>query len=161
MEKHAFKHYRIGNFAKRLSVTTSFLKHYEDEDLIHSTQLDNGYRYYAFPESARILEYMRLHSYGVPLKEMRNAVTGTPEAAVASIDAHAESIRETVRKLEAVLAEHERFRAWYDEMEGEPERWEVKKIDPVYFLPTQKGRSFWMTSGFMRSSPRGATRCRS
>ena len=42
MEKHAFKHYQIGNFAKRLSVTTSFLKHYEDEDLIHSTQLDNG-----------------------------------------------------------------------------------------------------------------------
>lgn len=142
MEKHAFKHYRIGNFAKRLSVTTSFLKHYEDEDLIHSTQLDNGYRYYAFPESARILEYMRLHSYGVPLKEMRNAVTGTPEAAVASIDAHAESIRETVRKLEAVLAEHERFRAWYDEMEGEPERWEVKKIDPVYFLPHSEGQEF-------------------
>ncbi len=142
MEKHAFKHYRIGNFAKRLSVTTSFLKHYEDEDLIHSTQLDNGYRYYAFPESARILEYMRLHSYGVPLKEMRNAVTGTPEAAVASIDAHAESIRETVRKLEAVLAEHERFRAWYDEMEGEPERWEVKKIKPIYFLPHTSGQDF-------------------
>ena len=139
-ENHAEKHYRIGNFAKRLCVTTSFLKHYEEEHLIHSTQLDNGYRYYGFTEAAHILEYMRLHSYGAPLKEMRNAVTGTPEAAVASIDAHAESIRETVRKLEAVLAEHERFRAWYDEMEGEPERWEVKKIKPIHFLPHTSGQ---------------------
>lgn len=141
-ENHAEKHYRIGNFAKRLCVTTSFLKHYEDEGLIQASQQDNGYRYYGFTESAHILEYMRLHSYGVPLKEMRDAVTGTPEDAVAAIDAHAESIRETVRKLEAVLAEHERFRAWYDGMEGEASRWEVKKIKPIYFLPHTSGQDF-------------------
>ena len=43
-----FKHYRIGSFARYPCVTTSFLKHYEDEGLISVVQQDNGYRYYPF-----------------------------------------------------------------------------------------------------------------
>ena len=50
------KHYRIGTFADYLCVSRSFLKHYEEEDLIRVVQQDNGYRYYPFPEAARILE---------------------------------------------------------------------------------------------------------
>ena len=110
MEKHAFKHYRIGNFAKRLSVTTSFLKHYEDEDLIHSTQLDNGYRYYPFTEAAHILEYMRLHSYGIPVREMKSAVTASAESAFDTIDRHADELEKKAERLLAVVAEHRRIR---------------------------------------------------
>ena len=89
---------------------------------------------------------------------MRTAVTGPTETAFENIDRHADELQKKADRLQAIVDEHRRFRKWYEDMAGDASRWEVKKIDPVYFLPH---RSFWMTSGFMRSSPRGATRCRS
>jgi DNA-binding transcriptional MerR regulator len=137
-----FKHYRIGSFARYLCVTTSFLKHYEDEGLTSVVQQDNGYRYYPFPEAAHILEYMRLHSYGVPLKEMRTAVTGPTETAFENIDRHADELQKKADRLQAIVDEHRRFRKWYEDMAGDASRWEVKKIDPVYFLPHSEGQEF-------------------
>ena len=138
----SFKHYRIGPFARYLCVTPSFLKHYEDEGLISVVQQDNGYRYYAFPEAAHILEYMRLHSYGVPLKEMRSAVTGAADAAFDNIDRHADELQRKADRLQAVVDEHRRFRKWYSDMAGESSRWEVKKVDALYFLPHSEAQTF-------------------
>lgn len=142
-----FKHYRIGPFARYLCVTTSFLKHYEDEGLISVVQQDNGYRYYPFPEAAHILEYMRLHSYGVPLKEMRTAVTGPTETAFENIDRHADELQKKADRLQAIVDEHRRFRKWFDRMKGEPFRWEVKAVDPIYFLPHSSGQDFLEEKG--------------
>lgn len=43
-----FTHYRIGDFAKYLGVTSDFLKHYEEAGLIDVVQRASGYRYYPF-----------------------------------------------------------------------------------------------------------------
>lgn len=60
-----FTHYRIGDFAKYLGVTSDFLKHYEEAGLIDVVQRASGYRYYPFNQAARVIEYMRLRNYGV------------------------------------------------------------------------------------------------
>lgn len=75
-----FTHYRIGDFAKYLGVTSDFLKHYEEAGLIDVVQRASGYRYYPFNQAARVIEYMRLRNYGVTVKEMNGVLTGNSGA---------------------------------------------------------------------------------
>lgn len=88
-----FTHYRIGDFAKYLGVTSDFLKHYEEAGLIDVVQRASGYRYYPFNQAARVIEYMRLRNYGVTVKEMNGVLTGNSEDAVAFLDERAGDIR--------------------------------------------------------------------
>ena len=142
-----FKHYRIGNFARHMCVSPSLLKYYEDAGLLKAVQLENGYRYYSFHQASILLEYMRLQSYGIPLKEMRETFTGDPRDAIASFDAHADQLQEKADRQQAIVDEHRRFRKWFDRMKGEPFRWEVKAVDPIYFLPHSSGQDFLEEKG--------------
>ena len=65
------KPYRIGEYARYMGVTPDFLKHYEQFGLITPSVAENGYRYYPFRESSRLLDCLTLRGYGVPLKEMK------------------------------------------------------------------------------------------
>ena len=113
-----FKQYRIGHFARHLGVSQSFLKHYEDAGLLEATQRENGYRFYEFPQAARLLEYMRLHSYGVPIKQMKDAVSVTADEAFDNIDHHADELRKTAERLLAIVDEHDRIHTWREAMQG-------------------------------------------
>lgn len=137
-----FKQYRIGHFARHLGVSQSFLKHYEDAGLLEATQRENGYRFYEFPQAARLLEYMRLHSYGVPIKQMKDAVSVTADEAFDNIDHHADELRKTAERLLAIVDEHDRIHTWREAMQGKHTRWEVKPIEPIYFLPHTNGQDF-------------------
>ena len=74
-----FKEYRIGSFAYHLGVTQAFLKHYEEAGLIDAKQNEKGYRYYQFPQAGRVFEYMRLHSFGIQIKQMKCALAADEE----------------------------------------------------------------------------------
>ena len=62
--------YRIGDYAKYLGVTPDFLKHYEQFRFVSSETKGNGYRYYPFGQSYKILECMRLRNYGMSLRDI-------------------------------------------------------------------------------------------
>ena len=55
--------YRIGDYAKYLGVTPDFLKHYEQFRIVSSEQKENGYRYYPFGQSYKILELGRYGAF--------------------------------------------------------------------------------------------------
>lgn len=137
-----FKHYRIGDFAKFCGVTSDFLKHYEEAGLINVVQRESGYRYYPFDQSARIIEYMRLRNYGVTVKEMQGVLKGGAEDAFALLDEKAQAIRETVRRLDGLLEEHERLAAWYAKRKEKPVDWEIREVEPYCFLPHTNSQSF-------------------
>ena len=137
-----FKQYRIGHFARHLGVSQSFLKHYEDAGLLEATQRENGYRFYEFPQAARLLEYMRLHSYGVPIKQMKDAVSVTADEAFDNIDHHADELRKTAERLLAIVDKQDRIQTWLEAIQGKHTRWEVKPIEPIYFLPHTSGQDF-------------------
>ena len=63
-EKKDIKQYRIGDYAHYMGVTSDFLKHYEQFHLISSEVMENGYRYYPFYQSSKLLECMKLRNYG-------------------------------------------------------------------------------------------------
>ena len=45
------RQYRIGDFAKYMGVTPDFLKHYEEQGLVHASHRNGGYRFYDFQQS--------------------------------------------------------------------------------------------------------------
>lgn len=137
-----FKHYRIGDFAKYLGVTSDFLKHYEEAGLIDVVQRVSGYRYYPFDQSARVIEYMRLRNYGVTVKEMHGVLTGNAESAFELLDDRVETMKETVRRLEGLLEEHGRLKAWYERRRQKPIDWEIREVEPYYFLSHTDTQSF-------------------
>lgn len=137
-----FKEYRIGSFAYHLGVTQAFLKHYEEAGLIDAKQNEKGYRYYQFPQAGRVFEYMRLHSFGIQIKQMKCALAADEETAFKTIDDHADELQQKADRLQAIVDEHRRFNKWHDAMRGNETKWEVKEIEPIYFLPHTCGQDF-------------------
>ncbi len=136
------KLYRIGDYARYMGVTPDFLKHYEENGLLEVQYTASGYRYYDFDQSSRILEYMRLRNYGVTVKDMSRMLSAEDDEALKLLDEKAEILRAEMRRTEAVLAEHERVKAWYEKRLQRPVDWEVREVEPCWFLPHTNARDF-------------------
>ncbi len=133
--KPSHKNYRIGDFAEYMGVTPDFLKHYQEYGLLEVQQKENGYRYYNFDQSSRILEYMRLRNYGVTVKEMREMLMADADEAVRLLDAKVEELKKQSDQLLAVIEEHKRVHAWQQRRAVKPIDWEVRHAESMYFLP--------------------------
>lgn len=133
--KPSHKNYRIGDFAEYMGVTPDFLKHYEECGLLDVRQKENGYRYYNFDQSSRILEYMRLRNYGVTVKEMREMLMADADEAVRLLDEKVEELKRQSDRLMAVIEEHKRVQHWQRQRALKPHDWEVKLVQPLCFLP--------------------------
>lgn len=141
------KQYRIGDFARCLGVTADFLKHYENAGLIDVRQHDNGYRYYPFDQSARIIEYLRLRNYGVTVKEMGDFLTGNAEEAVTLLDDKTAALEAEVRRMNAVIEAHRRLKRWYEKRQQRPIDWEIRETEPWVFLPHSDHQDFRRDKG--------------
>ncbi len=128
------KKYRIGDFARYLGVSADFLKHYEENGLLLVQPSESGYRYYGFEQSGRILEYLRLRSYGVSVKEMQALLEKTPEEAVVELDEKIDKISAEIARQQSIVEEHQRFRAWFNEHSCKTSDWEITNTEPYYFL---------------------------
>ncbi|MDO5532968.1 MerR family transcriptional regulator [Sutterella sp.] len=142
-EEDGIRQYRIGEFARCMGVTPDYLKHYEQHGLLIAKQRKSGYRYYPFGMSSRILECMRLKSFGISIRDMEKMLTELDADEVsAKLDEHAEELRRRIEHDTAVLREHERLRDWYDRRSRKDGDWEVRDIAPMLFLPHSSGRDF-------------------
>ncbi|MBR2623638.1 MAG: MerR family transcriptional regulator, partial [Paludibacteraceae bacterium] len=135
--------YRIGDYAKYLGVTPDFLKHYEQFRIVSSEPRENGYRYYPFSQSYRILESMRLRSYGMPLKDIDVAlIDDSAEDVLRKLDGRVQILERQIRFQEAVVREHKAIRIWFDRMAGKKEDWHVGMSEEMLFLPHTSQRNF-------------------
>ena len=91
------KTYRIGDYARYMGVTPDFLKHYEQFGLVTPEVAENGYRYYPFRESSRLLDCLALRGYGVPLREMSGMLHEDDASAFCQkLDERAEALRRQI-----------------------------------------------------------------
>ena len=142
MEEIPVKHYRIGDFARFLGVTSDFLKHYEAAGLLKVEHRESGYRYFTFDQSARVISCMRLRNYGVPVKEMGKMLSPDPEEVFGRLDGKADELEETVRRLQGIADEHRRLRRWYEAHRGKPLDWEIRETETIHFLPHTDDQDF-------------------
>lgn len=136
------KQYRIGDFARHLGVTSDFLKHYEAAGLLKVQHRESGYRYYTFDQSAKVISCMRLRNYGVTVKEMGAMHTDDPDKVFGLLDKKSEELEATVSRLQAVIGEHKRMRRWYEAHQGTMIDWEIREMEPRYFLPHTDEQDF-------------------
>lgn len=135
--------YRIGDYAKYMGVTPDFLKHYEQFRIVSSESKENGYRYYPFCQSYRILESMRLRSYGMPLKDIDVAlIDDDADTVMDKLDARILDMERTIRFQQALVQEHRHMRAWYDRMADKTEDWHVSESEEMLFLPHTCQKNF-------------------
>ena len=142
-EKKTRSAYRIGDYARYMGVTPDFLKHYEQNGLLQAEHRPNGYRYFDFEDSARLLECMRLRNHGVVVRQMGALLDETPGlAAFAVLQDHVEAMRRRVERDSAVVAEFEAVSRWMAARRMKPFDWEVVQMEAAWFLPHSDGRHF-------------------
>ena len=137
------KPYRIGEYARYMGVTPDFLKHYEQFGLVTPRVAENGYRYYPFHESSRLMDCFALRGYGVPLREMRGMLLeGGPEDYLNKLDERAAALRRQIAVEQAVVQEQERLSRWMAHLKGRGEDWHVVELPELLFLPHTDLRTF-------------------
>ena len=135
--------YRIGEFAHRIGVTPDFLKHYEDAHLINSVRSENGYRYFAFEQTPRVFECIRLRNFGVPVREMGQFFHDlNGESGIAALDGYTVETQKRILRDTVFLEEHQRIKNWLALRREKPTDWEVVNSEGYYFLPHSNGKFF-------------------
>lgn len=144
MKQHKRKAlYRIGDYARFMGVSTDLLKHYEKLNLIHAETAGNGYRYYAFQQSAILLECMRLQNYGFSLRDIHSALYESSFDEVKTLlDDKIDSMEKQIRFQQLVINEHRRISDWMEMMKDQETRIVIKESEPLYFLPQSRQRDF-------------------
>ena len=134
--------YRIGDFAHFLGVTPDFLKHYEEKGLLKAQHKKNGYRFFGFEETYKVVEFMRLHNYGASVRDMGRMLCTNTEDAFEALDEKAAGIAKDIERQQALLEEHRQLKAWMTERRGRRFDWEVREVENFWFLPHSDGQSF-------------------
>lgn len=134
--------YRIGEYARKMGVTPDFLKYYEQAGLLQADVRENGYRYFPFHQSGKILECMRLKGYGFSVRQMQEMFGSGMDDAQSMM---AEQVRELEQKVafqQRVIQEYRQFAHWLDRMEGKTTDWSVEWGEETWFLPHTDRRTF-------------------
>ena len=127
--------YRIGDFAHFLGVTPDFLKHYEEKGLLKAQHKKNGYRFFGFEETYKVVEFMRLRNYGASVRDMGRMLCTNTEDAFEALDEKAAGIAKEIERQQALLEEHRQLKAWMTERRGRRFDWEVREVENLWFLP--------------------------
>lgn len=136
------KHYRIGEFAKKLGVTPDFLKYCEKHGLIAPHVAPNGYRYYEFTDAALVLEYLKLRNQGLTAREITAALHESSfDAGVVRSLAQSERLKREIAYKEALI-EHAQELDDIRGCFGEKPVWHVRRIPAFYFLQHSEEKEF-------------------
>jgi DNA-binding transcriptional MerR regulator len=86
----------ISAFARRVGLTPSALRFYDDCGVLRPAVVDegNGYRYYAPEQEPRARLLRDLREIDLPLPEVRRVLDGEPEAAAAVVEAHLRTVEQ-------------------------------------------------------------------
>ena len=135
--------YRIGDYSRFMGVSPDLLKHYERCGLIKPMTAENGYRYYRFFQSTRLLDCMRLRNYGFSLNEMQTLLNDLPyEGVKERLDAQIDKMEAELLFRQRVIAEHRRISEWMEMMSRHEFRLESTEAEAVYFLPQSQENQF-------------------
>lgn len=136
LDEDRLPQFRIGEYSRKMGVTPDFLKHYEQHRLVTSIPRDNGYRYYPFRQSFKILECLRLRGYGIPVREMSVMLNDDDaDEVMLKLSERTRKLQQQIRFDEAVVEEHRRFSDFYSRTKLSGEYWQIAHTEEMIFLP--------------------------
>lgn len=135
-------YYRIGEYARKMGVTPDFLKYYERLGILHAETMENGYRYYPFDQSSKILECMRLKNYGFSVRSIEAMFSDDLTAVQQKMDEQIQELEEKVAFEQRVIQEHRLFSRWLERLDGKTTDWDIGWEEERLFLPHSSRRTF-------------------
>jgi DNA-binding transcriptional MerR regulator len=127
--------YTIGEFARRMGVSTDFIKYYEKYGLLQSYQdPSNRYHYYDFSQSQLVLAIQYLRGLGFSAKEIVDlAKAGSQETVIGIFQEKKEEVQKEIFRQQYVMNQlHYYTTALHVESPG---TWYVVQTPALYFLP--------------------------
>lgn len=134
--------YRIGEYARKMGVTPDFLKYYEQQGILSSNTQGNGYRYFPFNQSGKILECMRLKNYGFSVREIEELYASDLATIQEKTDSQIRALEKRVAFEHRLIDEHRQFSQWLNRMNGKPTDWSITWGEEMLFLPHTNGQTF-------------------
>lgn len=134
------KAYKIGDFARKMGVSTYFLKYYEEEGILHPVVKENGYRFYSLYDSSVILECKRLKNMGFSVREVRELLEGSSDELARRLAVRERALAGEIAQQQLLLNASHNLRAALRLCEaGE---WRIGPAPEAWFLPHTQGREF-------------------
>lgn len=142
MEKQfTLKDYQIGEFAKRMGVSSHFLKYYEETGILQPETHENGYRFYNMWDASIVLECKRMKNIGFSVKESRKILTDSTAPELDHLlQEHQSRLLEEIRQKQRTTAAIQNLRA--DLKFCLKKEWQICSSKPVWFLPHTVGQQF-------------------
>ena len=134
--------YRIGQFAKKMGVTPDFLKFYEQQGILHPRTAENGYRYYGFEQSGKILECMRLKNYGFSVREIDELLSSDLDIVQEKTDLLIQQLEEKIVFQQLLVSEHRELSRLLERMGQDRSCWSVEWGEEMLFLPHSNRKTF-------------------
>ena len=152
------KRYSIGEVSKKLGVTSSFLKYYEQHGVLDPHVAQNGYRSYEGRHISVVQECVKLRNLGYSAAELRSMLNSPYEETLDALEAKQEALERQICYL--------KYAKKYISMAREEAHFFHE--DPCWRLTSTGIFSFWhrfrisislRTSGFSRWLGSGTSGC--
>lgn len=142
MEKQfTLKDYQIGEFAKRMGVSSHFLKYYEETGILQPETHETGYRFYNMWDASIVLECKRMKNIGFSVKESRKILTDSTAPELDHLlQEHQSRLLEEIQQKQRTTAAIQNLRA--DLKFCLKKEWQICSSKPVWFLPHTVGQQF-------------------
>lgn len=156
MEKQfTLKDYQIGEFAKRMGVSSHFLKYYEETGILQPETHETGYRFYNMWDASIVLECKRMKNIGFSVKESRKILTDSTAPELDHLlQEHQSRLLEEIRQKQRTAAAIQNLRA--DLKFCLKKEWQICSSKPVWFLPHTVGQQFSGDKGVYQQLTRWA-----
>ena len=140
------KHYRIGEFAKRMGVSPHFLKYYEESGILKPDTHENRYRFYDMWDASIILECKQMKNMGFSVKESHKIITdSTADDLEQMLRVHADTLSAELTQKRLALEALQKMRA--DLRLCQASEWQICSAGPVWFLPHTQEQQFVNDAG--------------
>jgi len=138
---------RIGEMAKRASVTVRTLQYYDKEGLLSpSAESEGGFRLYTEKDMAKLIQILLMKELGFPLSEIKKRCSSmdTPADVVNVLTEQANQIRSKIAVLSETLNEIEALKEEIVQMETV----DFKKYSVILVNLQIKNKNYWMIRHF-------------
>lgn len=136
------KQYKIGDFAKELNVSNSFLKYYESQGILEADITQTGYRYYNLSQASRLIASLKYKSMGFNLKRATKMLKYCSlDEIMEKFSEQEESALHEIARLEAILPAY-RLMHEYHSMVERKNSWRIDFDNTFYFLPHTYNKEF-------------------
>lgn len=136
---NTMKSYKIGDYARKLGVTSEYLKHYEQNDLIKANYSESGYRYFDFTQTPNVLSSLSLRNLGFSVKETRDILRDyDSQQIVCELNRKKEQILAQIKLSQANISQIDKI---VTALSNNPpyNNWYIINNQPFYFIKHSLG----------------------